>query len=285
MLSQSLLILFALAFTTVAADFANSLTCHASSDYLTANPSPIPGHGSQVGSYISPSTRCPRAKPTTTITSTITSGQSVVPTSHGYTPISSETYSATSTPNKDISSIVVAFDKDNHVTTVGEPIPTSRSCGLANTDSSTVTATPSTCPSLSTVTTSATVTTPSSVSYDACGTDNIVSFVPDPANDKQRSTISSLTLYNVTAYTDLADIKAPACCAACQTLGCAYGRWTSSPFEGCELYFQKDCNGKEWLGSTFGYDTPSSSSPDGNGAGFTVFNGPCGQIVPDGPSL
>ncbi|KAI4269085.1 MAG: hypothetical protein L6R38_007607 [Xanthoria sp. 2 TBL-2021] len=283
MLSHSFLALFALAFTTVAGDFANSLTCHTSSDYLTAISSPTP-HGSQVGSYISPSTRCPRAKPTTTITSTITSGQSVVPTGHGFTPISSETYSATSTPNKDINSIVVSFDDSDRVTTVGEPRPTSRSCGLVNTDSSTIWSTPSTCPSFSTVTASTTITTPSSISYDACGTDNLVSFVTDPARDSQRTIISSLIIYNVTAYTALADVGAPTCCAACQTLGCAYGWWTVSNFGSCQLYFQDDCDGKEWLGSTFGHDTPTSSNPDGNGFGFTVFNGPCGQIVPGGPS-
>lgn len=286
MLSHTLLVLFALTIITVATvpgDFANSLTCHVSSDYLSAISAPAP-HGSQVGSYISPSTRCPRAKPTITITSTITSGQYAVPTSHGFTPISSETYSATSTPNKDISSIVVSLDKSDHVTTVGEPRPTSLSCGRGTTDSSTIPSTPSTCSSFSTVTATATITGPSSISYDACGTDNLVSFVTDPAHDKQRNIISSLTIYNATAYTSFLDVGAPDCCAACQTLGCAYGWWTDSNFGSCQLYFQAECDGKEWLGSTFGYDNPSSSGPNGDGFGFTVFNGPCGQIVPDGPS-
>lgn len=279
MLSFSFIALFALLFTIASGNIGSSLTCYTSDPFA---PVPVPiYYGSQIGSYIGPATRCPRAKPTITITSTITSGQSVVSTSQGFTPVLSETYSATSTPNKDISSIVVSFDLGGRVTTVGEPLPTSLSCGSS--DLSTITPTPSTCPSLATVTTSSTVTSPSSISYDACGTDNIVSFVNDPASDKQRASISSLTLYNVTAYTSFSDFDVFDCCAACQAVGCAYGRWTLSPLAACELYFQDDCYGKDWLGSTFNYDSSGSLSTDGNG-GFTVFNGPCGQIVPHGPN-
>ncbi|KAL8667148.1 MAG: hypothetical protein Q9168_007326 [Polycauliona sp. 1 TL-2023] len=274
--SSSFIALFALLITVVAGDFAHSLTCHASSDYLTATSSLI-AHGSQVGSYNSPSTRCPRAKPTTTITSVITSGVSVVPTSHGFTPISSETYSATSTPNKDISSVVMSFDVGGPVTSVGESTISFLICGPS--EPSTSSPIPTTCPSLSTVTTSTTVTTPSTISYAACGSDNIRSFVTDPAHDNQTLTITRLTLLNVTAATTLSDIGVSDCCAACQTLGCAYGRWTSYPYAFCELYFQETCDGKEWLGSTFSYYTPGSSSP-----GFSLFNGPCGQIVQDGPT-
>ena len=279
MLSFSYIAFFSLLFTIASGNIGNSLTCYTSDPFA---PVPVPiYHGSQIGSYVGPATRCPRAKPTITITSTITSGQTVVPTSHGFTPISSETYSATSAPNKDISSIAVSFDVGGRVTTVGQPLPTSLSCGSSG--ASTITTTPSTCPSLATVTTSSTVTSPSSINYDACGTDNIASFVSDPASDKQRASISSLTLYNVTAYTTFSDLDVFDCCAACQAVGCAFGRWTLSPFAACELYFQEDCYGKDWLGSTFNYDSPGSLSTDDNG-GFTVFNGPCGQIVPHGTS-
>ncbi|KAL8752978.1 MAG: hypothetical protein Q9199_005365 [Rusavskia elegans] len=283
-------------------DFANRLTCTtlgpstpgvlptATTPGLSQNPVlsiaiALTPHGSMgQGSALPPATRCPRAKPTTTITSLVTSGESVVATAHGFTPISSENYLATSSPNSGIKPIVVSIYGRDRFTTIGESRLPSFGCAPLRTGYSDISPTPTTCPTLSTVTTSTTITSPSSVSYDACGSDNIVTFVTDPSRDNQRSSISSLTLYNVTTNVELSDIGAPRCCAACQRLGCAYGFWSESPFAYCQLYFQDDCDGKEWLGSTFSYETPDSLNPVKPGDGMVVFNGPCGQIAPAGPS-
>ncbi|KAL8998607.1 MAG: hypothetical protein Q9169_002358 [Polycauliona sp. 2 TL-2023] len=261
--------------------FQYSLTCTDALYSFTAT-SPPALHGS--GSYISAATRCPRAKPTTTITSTVTYGNATVPTSPGFTPISSETDLATSTPGKGDSSIFVDFDRTGNARTDLDATLTSRTCGPVV--SSTSSPTPTTCPSMSTITTSTTITTQSSIAFAACGDHNIVSFVTDPARENQLTSISTLKLFNVTGHTSYTGIGVSDCCAACQIVGCAYGTFIlplDTDKTRCELYFQEECDGSEWLGSTFSYDTPGSQS-FANSDGFTLFNGPCGQIVPNGPS-
>ncbi|KAL8711684.1 MAG: hypothetical protein Q9220_003855 [cf. Caloplaca sp. 1 TL-2023] len=237
-------------------------------------------HGSMgQGSAQLSATRCPRAKPTVTVTSTSISATEVTISQNvNLTPILAEPTYTTTQPIASGSSILVSISGDQVVTS-GYTLPQSLSCGPENPPATSTLATPSTCPSLSTATATTTTTVPSSIVYEGCGGDNFISdsLVPGPGPESFAE-LTSLTLYNVTAYTNFTDVSFAQCCGACQELTCAFGSWRASPFTSCDLYFQNFCDGAEWVGSTFNYG--------GNtfGDGFVVFNGPCGQIAPGGPS-
>ncbi|KAL8790903.1 MAG: hypothetical protein Q9213_000328 [Squamulea squamosa] len=269
---------FALLSTLVTGNMLYSLSCSTFSSYLMARASPT-AHGSQVGSYVPSTSRCPRAKPTVTIASTITSGTSIIPTSPGFTPISSSNQGSTfGSSRSDFYSLTLtanAYGPDER----GGNVPQTAVCGPV---SFTTSATPSTCPVLPTVTTTTTVISPSSILYDACNADNLAD--TGYVSSKDRSDIRSLKLYNITTLAILGRIDVADCCAACQQLGCAYGYGLYTSFSAgprCTLFFQDECNGKEWLGSVYSAGDPQSPVIDG----FTVFNGPCGRIIDAGPEF
>ncbi|KAL8905604.1 MAG: hypothetical protein Q9171_006608 [Xanthocarpia ochracea] len=279
MLSHSLLVLFAFALTTVTATLNYPLSCYTPSGYLMAVPSPA-AHGSQAGSYIPIATRCPRVKPTVTITSTITSGTSVVPTRPGFTPVSKANSGSISSRSDSV--VISLADTLSAPVTRGNKLPQRVECGSEDSPL-TASVIPITCPQLGTVTTSTTVTRPSSVSYDACNVENLATGGYDPLHDKVDANhpgIVALILYNITSASTILDLKDEGdCCDACQQLGCAFGKVFRNE---CELFFQHECNGKEWLGSTYNSSGRAGQGEIGADRGFRVFNGPCGRLIDGG---
>ncbi|KAL8667888.1 MAG: hypothetical protein Q9202_000353 [Teloschistes flavicans] len=297
MLFLSFLLHLALLTSSAAFDLSESLACQlkdqpigiTSTLLAGATSLPVP-HGSLgFGSTFAAAFRCPRVKPTVTLTSTITTAASTVTPPPGFTPILSETFSESLNPNRrrqlaseTVPSIVVSVNSDGSVTTSGSDLPQSMICGPETTTSSAALAQRINCPASSTVTTTTTTTVPSSYDYEACHANNLVN---QGFGKGAGHGINSLTFYNVTSNTGINAATAYDCCAACQMLGCAYGGFLSNPpFPYCELYFQNECDGSKWLGNTFTYN------PDLVGhlpvdEGFTVFNGPCGQIVYGGSSV
>ncbi|KAL8677015.1 MAG: hypothetical protein Q9186_006526 [Xanthomendoza sp. 1 TL-2023] len=292
MFSPSFLILLALPLAVATGQYYGSAaTCyvHTSSTYLTATASPIP-HGSLgQGSVLPSASRCPRAKPTVTTTSLIQLPATVVPTSPGFTPISVSNAGSTFGPSRS-DFIAISFDPVADVfVTSGNNRPQELDCYPDPTTSSTQIITPSTCPTFSTVTATATISRPSDVRYDACNDDSFASIgrQPGPIQDPDSARLRTLTLYNITSYAGVSALNPQECCQSCQQLGCAYGRWygdsISSPVKfGCEIYFQDQCNGKEWLGSVYS-TSPANSTDPRPLSGFQVFNGPCGRIIDGGP--
>ncbi|KAL8919529.1 MAG: hypothetical protein Q9208_006721 [Pyrenodesmia sp. 3 TL-2023] len=237
------------------------------------------------GSMLAPTPRCPRIKPTVTITETITTpGVSTVPTSQGFTPILSETYSVSlnpyrrrQLPSPSVNVAVVSVDPQGHFTTSGSSLPHSMICGPATSSPSSTPTIPTNCPIVPTLTLTTSTTVAASTVYDACASENLVDQGFGKGKDHG---ISGLVLKDVNAYTDTINATtAYDCCVACQTLGCAYGEFLANePYPYCELYFQDKCEPRTWLGSTFQYnaDVVGQLPPS---LGYTVFNGPCGQIV------
>ncbi|KAL8814259.1 MAG: hypothetical protein Q9223_006506 [Gallowayella weberi] len=295
MLFSSFFVLFALFLATVVTGqyYGSSTTCRVriSSTYLTATSSVKP-HGSLgQGSVLPLATHCPRAKPTATTTSFIQLPATVVPTSPGFTPISVSNTASTFDPSRS-AFISLSLDPVEQVfTTSGNNRPQQLDCYPETTASSPQIITPSTCPTLPTVTTTTTVTTPSDVQYDACNKENFASIgrQSDPIQDPDIGRLRTLKLYNITSYARVSALNPQECCKACQQLGCAYGQFignvTTYPANRvCEIYFQDECNGKEWLGSV--YSTGPANSIDPRAPyGFQVFNGPCGRILDGGPEL
>ncbi|KAL8799490.1 MAG: hypothetical protein Q9182_005858 [Xanthomendoza sp. 2 TL-2023] len=293
MLFPSFSALFALFLATVATGqyYGISTTCrvHTSTTYLIATFSVTP-HGSLgQGSVLPSATRCPRVKPTVTTTSFIQLPATVVPTSSGFTPISVSNTASTFDPLPS-DFISLSLDPVEQVfTTTGNNRPQQLDCYPELTTSSPPIITPSTCPGLSTVTTSTTITTPSDVQYDACNKENVATIgrLPGPIKDPDLGRLRTLKLYNITSYARISTLSQQGCCQACQQLGCAYGQFignvTTYPTQRvCEIYFQDECNGKEWLGSV--YSTGPANATDARAAyGFQVFNGPCGRILDGGP--
>ncbi|KAI4142742.1 MAG: hypothetical protein L6R39_004819 [Caloplaca ligustica] len=296
MLLNRLIVCFALTIIGLAIDLSFPLSCQAKDQLGTTTSSvldaatsrKIYGSAGPQGSMVAPASRCPRVKPTLTITSTISSGTSTIPTSSGFTPVLSETYSVSlhanrrrQVPSQSISPMVVSVNPQGQVATSASELPQSIICGPTWTPSSTLTV-PSYCPTHSTVTTTTTATVATSIIYDACSSDNLVN---QGFGKGVGYGINSLTFYNVTSNTGIDVSTATECCAACQMLGCAYGGFLANPpFPYCELYFQDHCDPRAWLGNTFAYnpDIVGHLPPD---LGFTVFNGPCGQIVYGGSSV
>ncbi|KAL8869087.1 MAG: hypothetical protein Q9174_004532 [Haloplaca sp. 1 TL-2023] len=260
----------------------------ASGSFGLSAPTRAVPHGSQ-GSAATSTSRCPRVRPTVTITSTITSGSSTVPTSSGFTPILSETASVTLNPNrrrqlpsKDLDPLVVSIDSQGQVTTSASDFPNSLVCGPVTASPTSTPTIPSNCPSFSTVTTTVTTTVPSDVAYDACASNNLVN---EGFGKGKNHGLDKLSFYNVTSNTGLDVLSAYDCCAACQMLGCSYGGFLANPpFPYCELYFQEECDGSLWLGNTFTYNADLVGNLPTD-RGFTVFNGPCGQIVYGGSNF
>ncbi|KAL8937391.1 MAG: hypothetical protein Q9216_004444 [Gyalolechia sp. 2 TL-2023] len=298
MLFNRLAVSFAFLTASVAIDVSTPLSCHPKDQIsgpavpvLSATTSATPHGSNGQGSVRAQATRCPRIKPTVTITSTVTSEVLTVPTSPGFTPILSETYSVSLHPNRrrqlpspGPDAMAVSLDPQRQVVTSANKLPQSMICEPAATSSSSLLSVPTNCPALSTVTTTTTAVAASSTIYNACASNNLVN---QGFGKGAGHGINELTFRNVTWNTGLDVTTAYDCCVACQMLGCAYGgflinrRNPSDPF--CGLYFQDVCEPKEWLGNTFLY------KPDFLGAlqpelGFTVFNGPCGQIVYGGSS-
>ncbi|KAI4131371.1 MAG: hypothetical protein LQ338_001256 [Usnochroma carphineum] len=248
-------------------------------------------HGSMGQGSVRPSaSRCPRVKPTLTITSAVTSGTSTVTTSPGFTPILSEAYSVSfnlnrrrQLPSQSLDTVVVSLNAQGQATTSASELPQSMICGPGITSSPSTLTLPTNCPAMSTVTTTTTATVATSTIYDACSSNNLVNQGFGKGVDHG---ISSLLLHNVSSTTDTIDATtAYDCCVACQMLGCAYGGFLENPPNPyCELYFQESCDPGTWLGSTFNYnaDIVGALPPR---LGYTVFNGPCGQIVYGGSNL
>ncbi|KAL8689623.1 MAG: hypothetical protein Q9218_004749 [Villophora microphyllina] len=297
MLFHRFLVHFAVLALSAALDLSEPLTCRykdqsivTTSTVLTAASSSATPHGSLGwGSTYAAATRCPRIKPTVTITSTFTGGVSTVTPNRSFTPILSETYSVSLNPHRrrqlasqTLQPMIVSLDSNGSVTTSASELPHSLVCGPETTSSSATWTVPSNCPAQSTVTTSTAIAVPSAYVYDACASNNLVN---QGFGNGDGHGINSLTFYNVTSNTGIDAATAYDCCAACQMLGCAYGGFLANPpFPYCELYFQDECDGTKWLGNTFTYN------PDIVGhlpvdEGFTVFNGPCGQIVYGGSSV
>ncbi|KAL8995640.1 MAG: hypothetical protein Q9188_006763 [Gyalolechia gomerana] len=296
MLFNRLAVSFAILTVSVAIDLSTPLSCRPKDQtsgpavaVLTAKTFATP-HGSMGQRSVRASaTRCPRVKPTVTITSTITSGVSTVPTSPGFTPILSETYSISLHPDRrrqlppqGPNPMVVSLNPHGQVTTSANELPRSMICEPETTSSSSLLSVPTNCPLLSTVTTTTTAIAASSTVYDACASSN---FVDQGFGKGTGHGINMLTFQNVTSNTGIDVTTAYDCCVACQMLGCAYGGFLANhPFPFCELYFQDQCDPRTWLGNTFVYnpDIVGILPPD---LGFTVFNGPCGQIVYGGSSV
>ncbi|KAL9023008.1 MAG: hypothetical protein Q9196_007431 [Gyalolechia fulgens] len=296
MLFNRLAVSFAILKASVAVDLSTPLSCrpkdHTSGTavaVLSATTSATP-HGSMgQGSVRALATRCPRVKPTVTITSTIKSGVLTVPTSPGFTPILSQTYSLSLYPNRrrqlppqGPDSMVVSLNAQGQVTTSANELPQSMTCEPKTTSSSSLLSVPANCPPLSTVTTTTTALAASSTVYDACASSNSVN---QGFGKGTGHGINMLKFQNVSSNTGIDVTTAYDCCVACQMLGCAYGGFLANPpVPFCELYFQDQCDPRTWLGNTFVYspDIVGSLPPD---LGFTVFNGPCGQMVYGGSSV
>ncbi|KAL8725045.1 MAG: hypothetical protein Q9181_006562 [Wetmoreana brouardii] len=290
MLFQNIILYFALLAVSVAFDLSTPLQCRYKDQLLGTIPVLATPHGSLGrGSVFAAATRCPRVKPTVTVTSTVTSGATTVTTGPNFTPVLSETYSVSLHPNRrrqlpsrSLDPMVVSLDSQGSVTTSASELPNSMICGPDSSTPTPTLAVPSNCPAMSTVTTTATATVPSSYTYDACASNNLVN---QGFGKGAGHGINSLTFYNVTSNTGLDVATAYDCCAACQMLGCAYGGFLANePFPYCELYFQDHCDGSKWLGNTFTYN-PDIVGQLPAALGFTVFNGPCGQIVYGGSSF
>ncbi|KAI4098802.1 MAG: hypothetical protein L6R37_006290 [Teloschistes peruensis] len=297
MFFSTFILQMALLTLTVAFDLSESLSCRLkdqpieATSALLARATPLPNpHGSLGwGSTYPAATRCPRVKPTVTITSTIVTGATTVKPPPYFTPILSETVSLSLNPNRrrqlatqTLPSVVVSIDPNGSVTTSASELPHSMICGPQTTASSASWTVPSNCPAISIVTTTTTSTYPSTFRFEACDASNLVK---EGFGKGAGHGLNMLTFYNVTSSGGLDTATAYDCCAACQQLGCAYGGFlTNQPFPYCELYFQDECDGSQWLGNTFTYN------PDLVGhlpvdLGFTVFNGPCGQIAYGGSSV
>ncbi|KAL8628703.1 hypothetical protein Q9189_005604 [Teloschistes chrysophthalmus] len=252
---------------TAAFDLSESLSCRPKDQLVQATsavlggPTHLPNpHGSLGwGSTYPAATRCPRVKPTVTITSTITTGASTITPPSSFTPILSETFSVSLNPNRRrqlatqaLPSMVVSIDPNGSVTTFASELPQSMICGPETTTSSATWTMPSNCPVTSTVTTTSTTTVPISYAYEACGANNLVNGGFGKGKDHG---INMLTFFNVTWNTGIEAATAYDCCAACQKLGCAYGGFLANPpFPYCELFFQDECDGSKWLGNTFVYN-------------------------------
>lgn len=299
MLLHGLFLLFALLNFGLAIDLSTPLSCRpkdqlsatTSSILAAATSRKIYGSTGPQGSILAPAYRCPRIKPTVTITSTIKSGTTTVPTSPGFTPILSETYSVSFKPNRRrqlpshaIDPIFVSLDSQGQVTTSASESPQSMICGPDTAPSSPTLSIPTSC-TVPVLTTTTITTVAAFSSYDACAAENLVNQGFDKGTGHG---LNLLTLYNVTSNTGI-DVSTPYdCCVACQMLGCAYGGYLGTPHNVfpytpyCYLYFQDRCDPKEWVGNTF-TDDPDAVMPPS--LGFTVFNGPCGQIVYGGSSV
>ncbi|KAL9599891.1 MAG: hypothetical protein Q9219_003524 [cf. Caloplaca sp. 3 TL-2023] len=234
--------------------------------------------------YPSPS-RCPRVKPTVTLTSTVTSsGVSTVPTSQGFTPILSETFSVSFHPNRrrqlsapSPAPVVISLNDKGQVTTSASQLPQSLICGPETTSPPAPLTIPSTCAALSTVTTTTTTTIASSTTYDACASNN---FANQGFGKGAGRGLGHIDLVNLTSTSDtIQATTAYECCVACQKLGCAFGDFLQkSPNPYCELFFFDRCDPGVWRGDTFQYNAEivGELSPD---LGYQMFNGPCGQVV------
>ena len=296
MLSYGFLSFFAFLAVGFAIDLATPLSCSpmgqlpdTTSSPLAAASATLYGSMGRQGSIRAQASRCPRAKPTVTVVSTITSGGvSTVPTSPGFTAILSETYSVSLNPDRrrqlstqGLDPTVVSLNPQGQITTSASKLPQSMICGPQTTPIPTLLAIPADCPAQSTITTTATTSVAASTTYEACASNNLVN---QGFGKGTGHGINMLTFYNVTSNSDIDVATATDCCIACQMLGCAYGGFLANPPSPyCELYFQDHCDPTVWLGNTFTYnpDIVGQLPPD---LGFTVFNGPCGQIVYGGAS-
>lgn len=235
-----------------------------------------------------PTARCPRVRPTTTITETISyPGTLTVPTPSGFTPILSEGTSITLRPNtqSDFQSppTDVAFRVFYNTTstkTTGTVTPESINCTWQSKTTKTPdSASVPTCSFLEPSTYTETTTVATATNYAACDADNLI----DRGFGKGAGRgIISLTFRNRTLAYSTTTGSAYDCCVVCQlTSGCAYSYWWPSPQldkSACTLNFQNTCDGSLWLGTQFQYDTFEVGGR-GAGEGFAVSNGACGQIV------
>ncbi|KAL8828901.1 MAG: hypothetical protein Q9170_006400 [Blastenia crenularia] len=289
MFFHKFILCFVLLIIGLAFDVSSPLTCRPTDQLpatvLSARASPIP-HGS-MGSAGAVTTRCPRVKPTVTLTETITSEGPPVPTSSGFTPIPSETPTPSSQlyslqTHETAEAMIVSLNDLRQATTLGNELLQSMSCGPEKSSSSYTLTIPSNCPAMSTVTTTATITVASPAVYDACIADYRISHGLDKGAGQG---IRALTFQNVTSTSTIDVATAYDCCVACQLLDCAYGDFiVNPPYPGCDLYFQDHCDPSAPLGSAF-YSNVESAGPLSPDQGFTVFNGPCGQIVYGGSSI
>ncbi|KAL8900430.1 MAG: hypothetical protein Q9207_005702 [Kuettlingeria erythrocarpa] len=290
MLLHTLAVVFASFTVSLANDLAGPLTCWPKDEAFGGSPTFLAAatsrkHYGSGGSMLTPTQRCPRIKPTVTVTQTVTTpGVSTVPTSQGFTPILSETYSVSlnpyrrrQLPSPNVNVAVVSLGPQGHFTTSVSSPPHSLICGPATSSPSPTLVTPSSCPTVSTLTLTTSTTVAASTIYDACASNNLVNQGFGKGKDHG---IGSLVLQNITANTDTVNATtAYDCCVACQMLGCAYGEFlVNEPYPYCELYFQDKCEPRTWLGSTFEYNA-DVVGPLPPSMGYTVFNGPCGQIV------
>ncbi|KAL9615107.1 MAG: hypothetical protein Q9167_000425 [Letrouitia subvulpina] len=235
-----------------------------------------------------PTARCPRVRPTATITETISyPGTLTIPTPSGFTPILSEGTSITLRPvtqsEIQLSPTDVAFrvlyDK-NSTKTMGTVTPESLHCTWQSKSIKTSTsASVTTCSFLEPSTYTETTTVATATHYAACDAVNLI----DRGFGKGAGHgIISLTFRNRTLAYGTPSPSPYDCCVLCQlTSGCAYSYWWPSPQRNqssCTLNFQDTCDGSLWLGTRFQYDTFEVGGR-GPGEGFTVSNGACGQIV------
>ncbi|KAI4161389.1 MAG: hypothetical protein LQ342_004941 [Letrouitia transgressa] len=207
------------------------------------------------------SLQCSKNQPVITVTSTLIA-TSTIPTFHGFTPIISPKTSlnarAESTqvlPPDGPNSFKVWYLNPTALTAA--PLPPLETCGADGKPP----------------TTTATRTITASLVDAACASDNLVSCVPGSEHPitgfKAKGSASDKTIITPSAYE---------CCVACQTLGCAWDVWVPGELVGdCHLFFQRvdQCDGAKWLGSTFLGVAQSEKKKNG---GYTVSNGPCGQI-------
>ncbi|KAL9018418.1 MAG: hypothetical protein Q9185_004261 [Variospora sp. 1 TL-2023] len=307
MLPHSLVVFCALCIVTLAIDLSVPLSCHPKDQLPVVARSVLAatitrrtyGSVGPQGSSAAQPSRCPRAKPTVTITVTVSSGTTSVPTSPGFTPILSETYSVSfnpyrrrqlpskdqpssqdQLPSSDTNSIVVSIDHKGQVTTSADEAPKSMICGPETTSSMFTPAIPTYCSAVSTATTTATITVAATNTYDACAANNLVG---RGLSKGAGQPINQVSFVNATSSTAIDAASAYDCCVACQKLGCVAGsHYPSLTRASCDLYFQDDCDPTAWTGSTFAYQ-PANVAKDPYS--FTVFNGPCGQIVYGGSSV
>ena len=188
-------------------------------------------------------------------------------------------------PLETASAFYLGFDDKGHVTTSGDYQPASLTCGH-DIDATPTTAKPAattTCLTTASTLTKTVTTTIPNTAYKACEAANLVNSETDNGTVHG---INRITSHNVTANAMYFATNAVDCCNGCQELNCAYGVffWEDiSPY--CGLYFQdKDkCNGGGWQGNTFSY-VISKGGYLAPADGFTVFNGPCGEVVYGGAS-
>ncbi|KAL9612347.1 MAG: hypothetical protein Q9167_003034 [Letrouitia subvulpina] len=210
------------------------------------------------------SLECTGNQPAITVTSTIIA-TSTIPTFHGFTPILSSKTSlhARANPTQSLppdgpNSFKVWLL--NPTALSAAPVPPLAAYGAdakppPTTTTRTITASPT---------------------YAACAPNNLVSHVPGTENliagFEAKGNVANETIITPSAYE---------CCVACQRLGCAWDVWVpGEPAGNCHLFFQRAdrCDGDRWRGSTFSGVARGQNKKNKNGGGYTVSNGPCGQI-------